>query len=166
MSEKEKDKGLAGSGLGNILARDLNAIEDLPNYIAPPPGAYKLLIFGCGQRKINDKPVVAVDYVFLELKELNDAEGDKEELAGMNIQFGKDRMSEVFYFDDADRVETTLGVLKKKYGPLGAVLGKTNLLEILDGMKGMTVEATVGRRVDDKDKSKFYPYTRNIVAAV
>lgn len=152
--------------LGTVLARDLKDIEDLPNYIAPPPGVYKLLIGGCGQKILNEKAAIVVDYTFLELKSLNEQadEHDKTELE--KIQWGKDRMSEAFYFNDAERIETTLGVLKKKFGPLGSQLfGTTNLLEILDKLPNTTIEAQVGRRVDDNDKSKFYPYTRTIVAS-
>ncbi len=163
MAEQEV-KSLAQSGLASVLARNLTDIEDLPNYIAPPAGQYKLMIEKCAQKKINDKPVVAVDYLILEMVALNDVEGDKEEAS--KIMYGKDKMSEVFYFDDPDRTETTLGVLKKKYGPLGVALGTTNLLEILDKMSNMTILATLSRRVDDKDKTRFYPNTRVIIPAV
>ncbi|SRR6266404_2846934 len=152
--------------LGVVLAKNLNEIEDLPDYVAPPPGVYKLLILDCGQKTLNEKTAIVVNYVVLENKSLNDAEGDKEEAS--KLKYGKDRISEAFYFNDADRIETVLGVLKKKYGPLGPTLGTTNLLEILDNMPNMTVEAVLGRRADDNDSTKFYPYTKagTIVAAV
>lgn len=161
---KEQQQGLGA--LSSILAKNLNEIEDLPNYIAPPAGVYKLLIKACGQKIINEKTVIAVDYVFLELKSLNDNadEADKEEVA--KIQWAKDQMSEVFYFNDPDRIETTLGVLKKKYGPFGPTLGTTNLLEIMEKLPNLTVDAQLGRRKDDNDSTKFYPYTRTLVLAV
>lgn len=151
--------------LGSVLAKDLSQIEDLPDYIAPPAGVYKLMILACVQKIISEKTVIAVDYVFLEVKSLNDSQDadDKAEIA--KIKWGKDRMSELFYFNDAERIDTTLSVLKKKYAALGTVLGTTNLLDILDKMPNMTIEAQVGRRVDDNDKTRFYPYTRTIVAA-
>lgn len=152
--------------LANVLARDLKDIEDLPNYIAPVPGVYKLLIEGCKQKTLNEKTVIAVDYIVLECKELPKDTDDDDKKEAAAYQYGKDKMSEIFYFNDPERVETTLSVLKKKYSPLGQTLNTTNLLEILDKMAGMTVEAQCGRRMDDNDKSKFYPYTRNIVAAV
>lgn len=151
-------------GLGTVLAKNLSDIEDLPNYIAPPPGVYKMLIQDCGQKIINEKTTLVVNYVFLECKSLNDAEEDKAELEAIKVQWGKDKMSEAFYFDQPDKIETTLGVLKKKYGGLGTALNTTNLMEILDKMPNMTIEATVGRRKDDNDSSRFYPYTRLIVA--
>lgn len=152
-------------GLSAVLAKDLSQIEDLPNYIAPPPGVYKLLIENCVQKTINQKVVIAVDYVFLEIIELN-AKADEVDAADIGkIQWGKDKMSESFYFDDPERIETTLGVLKKKFGPIGPVLGTTNLLEILDRLPNLTIEAQIGRRADEKDTTKFYPYTRTIMLA-
>lgn len=160
MAEKQQQ----GFGaLGTVLAKDLSAIEDLPNYVAPPPGVYKLLIEACKPKVINEKQVIAVDYVFIENISLNDPEADKQELEELKVQWGKDKMSELFYFDDAEKIETTLGVLKKKYGGFGNVLGTTNLMEILEKMPNMTVSGTIGRRVDEKDKSKFHPYTRTLV---
>lgn len=161
---KEEQKGFGA--LSAVLAKNLNEIEDLPNYIAPPPGVYKLLIEATGQKIINEKTVIAVDYVFLELKSLNDNadEADKEEVK--KIQWQKDKMSEVFYFNDPDRIETTLGVLKKKYGPFGPQLGTTNLLEIMEKLPNLTVDAQIGRRKDENDSTKFYPYTRTLVLAV
>lgn len=151
--------------LASVLGKDISQIEDLPNYVAPPAGVYKMLIQACGQKVINEKTVIAVDYVFLECKSLNNAEEDRAELDGMKIAWKKDRMSELFYFNDAEKIENTLSVLKKKFASLGATLGKTNLLEILEGIVGMTIEAQIGRRSDDNDKTRFFPYTRTMVAA-
>lgn len=151
--------------LSAVLARDLATVEDLPNYIAPPAGVYKLMIEACGQKVINEKAVIAVDYIFLELKSTNEKPDEQDEIEIKKIQWGKDKMSESFYFNDPDRIETTLSVLKKKFGPLGPQLGTTNLLEILDRLPNLTIEAQVGRRGDENDKSKFYPYTRMIILA-
>jgi hypothetical protein len=163
MSDKQPQQGFGA--LSSVLAKNLNEIEDLPNYIAPAPGVYKLMINSCAQKVINDKTVIAVDYTFLEVKSLNDNadEADKAEIE--KIQWGKDKMSEVFYFNDPDRIETTLGVLKKKFGPFGPQLGTTNLLEILEKLPNLTVEAQIGRRKDDNDSTKFYPYTRTMMLA-
>lgn len=163
MATKEAQQGFGA--LSAVLAKNLNEIEDLPNYIAPPPGVYKLMIEACGQKTINEKTVIAVDYVFLELVSLNDNtdEADKNEIA--KIQWQKDKMSEVFYFNDPERIETTLSVLKKKFGPFGPQLGTTNLLEILEKLPNLTVQAQLGRRKDDNDSTKFYPYTRAMALA-
>jgi hypothetical protein len=151
--------------LASVLARDLNDIEDLPNYVAPPPGTYKLVIQEVGQKEIKDKATIAVTYLIGECVALADpsAEDHKGRLAA--IKPG-DLMSEAFYFDKADKIETTLSVLKAKFGGLGEALGTTNLLEIMQKMKGMQVQCQITNRVDDNDKNKWYPSTKNMVPAV
>lgn len=152
-------------GLAAVLAKNLNEIEDLPNFISPPPGVYKLLINSCGQKTINEKTAINVEYIFLEVKELNAKADDEDKAFVGKIQWGKDRMSESFYFDDPERIEETLGALKKKFGSLGALFGTTNLMEILEKLPNTTIEAQIGRRADKNDSTKFYPQTRTIVAA-
>lgn len=160
MEAKSVDKFGA---LASVLAKNLNDIPDLPDYVAPPAGVYKLAIEDAGQKIINEKQAFVVNYVVMENVSLSNPQEDATELAA--IKPGS-KMSEAFYFNDAERIETVLGVLKKKYGPLGANLGTTNLMEILDKMAGMTIQAQIGRRQDEKDKTKFHPYTKNIIAAV
>lgn len=151
--------------LATVLARDLNDIADLPSYEAPPPGTYKLVIDSVGPKEIKGKSTIVVEYVIGECVSLADpsAEDHKARLAA--IKPG-DKMSEAFYFDKQDKIETTLSVLKAKYGGLGEALGTTNLFEIMNKMKGMQVQAQVTNRVDDNDKTKFYAQTKNMVPAV
>lgn len=152
------------TALQDVLAKNLNEITDLPDYVNPPAGVYKLLVQDVSQKEIAEKTALVVTYLVLEMKELNNAEADGEEVAA--IKFGKDLMSEAFFFDDPEKLETTLGALKKKYGGLGATLGTTNLYEILEKMKGLTLEAQVTRRMDKNDKTRFYAGVKTCVAAV
>lgn len=147
--------------LGAALARDVSQIADLPEFVAPPPGVYKLKIEAVDQKDINDKTCIAVTYLILGNIELANKE-DAEELAA--IKDGS-KMGETFWFDKADKLETTLSVLKAKYGALGSALGTTNLLEIMTKMEGMTVQAQVKQRTDKDDKSKLYASTKNIIPA-
>lgn len=151
--------------LAAALSKDLNQIEDLPNYVNPPAGVYKMLIEECKQDVVNEKTVLKVTYKFLELVSLNSKADDDDKAEVGKIQWGKDKMGENFYFDKADKLETTLGALKKKYGGLGEKLGTTNLMEILEQMVGCTIEAQIGRRADENDSTKFYAYTKQITLA-
>lgn len=151
--------------LSSALAKNLSDIEDLPNFVSPPPGVYKLMIEKCEQDTVNEKTILKVTYKFLELVELSSKADDEEKKEVAAIQWGKDKMSENFYFDKPDKIETTLGALKKKYGGLGAQLGTTNLEEILSKMVGCTVQAQIGRRADENDSTKFYGYTRQLQLA-
>lgn len=151
--------------LASVLARDIADIADLPSYVSPPPGTYKLLIEDIQEKEIKDKQTITVTYLVGECIALSDpsAEDHKARLAA--IKQG-DKMSEAYYFDKADKIETTLSVLKAKYGGLGSALGTTNLLEIMNKMKGMQVQCQITNRVDDNDKQRFYASTKNMVAAV
>lgn len=158
----------AGFGaLASVLARDMADIADLPSYVAPPPGTWKLQIDKVEQKEIKDKTTITVTYVVMECVALADpnAEDHKARLAA--IKTG-DLMSEAFYFDKADKIETTLSVLKAKYGGLSTLFGTTNLLEIMTKMAEVKpiVQAQVTNRVDDNDKSRFYASTKNMVPAV
>jgi hypothetical protein len=145
--------------LGAALQRDMSEIADLPEFVAPPAGIYKLQIEAVEQKEINEKTCITVTYLILGNIALSDP-ADAEELAA--IKDGS-KMGETFWFDKADKLETTLSVLKAKYGGLGQALGTTNLLEIMTKMEGMTIQAQVKQRVDKEDKSKFYANTKNIV---
>lgn len=158
-----KPQGLGA--LASVLQRDLNSIEDLPSYIQPPPGVYKLLVKDC-QSKLDakDRQVINVNYLVLENVTLADSQGDAEELK--SVKMGKDLIGETFYFNDPEKLEQTLSYMKKQFGGLGTVLGTTNLLQILEKMPNLTVTATIGRRVDENDKTRLYASVRNLVPAV
>lgn len=158
-----KPQGLGA--LASVLQRDLNSIEDLPSYVQPPPGVYKLLIKDCASKlDAKERQVINVNYMLLENVSLADAQGDAEELKG--IKMGKDLIGETFYFNDPEKLEQTLSYMKKQFGGLGGALGETNLLKILEKMPNLTATATIGRRVDENDKTKYYASVRNLVPAV
>lgn len=146
--------------LASVLARNLEDIEDLPEYVAPPPGVYKLLIDKVEQKEINDKTTLVVEYTILDCVQLNDQEDAEHQ-----VKMGS-KMSEAFYFDKPENIEKTIQVLKAKFGGLGEALGTNNLLEIMEKIPGITVQAQITNRVDKNDKSKVYASTRTMVAAV
>lgn len=152
--------------LASVLARDLNTVADLPVYQAPPPGVYKLIIDSCEPKEINDKTTIVVEYLIMQCVELADPQDEIDAAKLATIKLGQDKMSEAFFFDKADKIETTLSVLKGKFGGLGQALGTTNLLEIMSKMKGMLVQCQVTNRPDKDDKSKIYAGTKNMVPAV
>lgn len=153
--------------LAEVLARDINDIEDLPSYVAPPPGVYKLQIDKVEQKTIKEKTVITVEYLIVGNVSLADPTAE-DHIARLGAIKGGDKMSEAFYFDKADKIETTLSVLKAKFGGLAQMLGTTNLLQIMQKMQEVKplVQAQITNRVDDNDKTKFYASTKNMVPAV
>lgn len=161
--EAPKQEGLGA--LASVLARDINDIADLPSFNAPPPGQYKLIISDVAQKEIREKTTIVVEYLVGECVALADPTAEDHQARLAAIKPG-DKMSEAFYFDKPEQIETTLSVLKAKFGALGASLGTTNLLDIMQKMKGMAVQCQITNRVDKDDKSKFYASTKNMVPAI
>lgn len=149
--------------LSAVMARNLDSVEDLPDYVTPPEGTYKLLVQKVGPEEINDKTALKVEYCIIETIALADPEGDKEHVCTPGNLF-----SEAFWFNDPEKVEKTLSVLKAKFGGLAEACGTTNLLGIMNKMEGMQVQAIITNRVvKDKEtkKSKIYASTRDLIPA-
>lgn len=153
--------------LADVLARDINDIADLPSYEAPPPGVYKLQVISVGQKEIKKKTAIVVEYEVVGNISLADPT-DEGHIARLAAIKAGDRMSEAFYFNDPERIETTLSVLKAKFGGLAEVCGTTNLLQILQKMNEIKplIQAQVTNRPDENDKTRWYASTRNIVPTV
>ena len=147
--------------LGQMLAMSLDDIPDLPTYKAPPPGVYKLIIKEIGEKDINGKTALEVKYVVVDIVELNDSETPEEDKVAPGGEF-----SEAFWFNDPEKIEMTLSVLKAKFGGMAEACGTTNLLEILEKVEGMQVEAIITNRTDKQDKTKVYASTRDMIPSV
>jgi hypothetical protein len=153
--------------LASVVAQDLDDIPDLPEYKAPNPGVYKLLIDLVEEREINDKTAIVVEYAVIDVIQLNQPEDPENP----NVKPG-DKFSEAFWFNKPDKIEQTLGVLKKKYSGLAEACGTRNLLEIMQKMEKMTIKSVITNRADTKGKTddhgkpRIYASTREIGPAV
>jgi len=152
--------------LAGVVARDLDDIPDLPEFLAPHPGVYKLLISLVEQREINKKTALVVEYDVVDIIQLNEAEDPNDP----NVVPGN-KFSEAFWFNDPEKVENTTSILKKKYGGLSDACGSKNLLDIMTKMEGMTVKAIISNRADEKKvdihgKPRVYATTHDIVPMV
>lgn len=152
--------------LAGVVARDLDDIPDLPEYAAPHPGVYKLLIAKVEQREINKKTALVVEYSVVDVLELNEQPDPNDP----NVVPGN-MFSEAFWFNDPDKIENTLSVLKKKFSGLAEACGTKNLLEILNKMEGMQIKALITNRMDSEKKDehgkpRVYASTRDVVPAV
>lgn len=145
--------------LSQLVAVNLADIPDLPQYKTPPAGVYKWMIEFLQQKELGDKTALVMVGVIVETIEVDDLDSwDPEEL----VKPG-DKFSEAFWFNDPDKVETTLGVMKLKFSGLAAPFGTENLLEILDKAEGCIVQSKIGNRIDKNDKTKMYAQTRDII---
>lgn len=152
--------------LASVVARNLDDIPDLPDYKAPKPGVYKLLVSKVEQREINKKTALVVEYSVVDILAVNEVadENDPNVIPG-------NMFSEAFWFNETDKIENTLSVLKKKYSGLAEAVGTKNLLEILNKMEGMTIKAIITNRTDSEKtdehgKLRVYASTREVVPFV
>lgn len=160
MSEAQGGQSKFGV-LSQVIARNMEDIADLPEFVVPQPGAYKLLIGPVEQKELGNKPAITVGYTIVDIIALNQPleEGEVPVKAG-------DKFGEAFFFNDPEKLEQTLSVLKAKYGKLGEALGTTNLLEIMEKMDGMLAQGIVTNRMDKNDKTKIYPGTKDLIPSV
>lgn len=147
--------------LAGMLAMSLDDIPDLPVYKAPPPGVYKLIIKEIAEKDINGKTALEVKYVVTDIIELSEPDTPEEDKVAPGGEF-----SEAFWFNDPEKIEMTLSVLKAKFGGMAEAVGSNQLLEILEKVEGMQVQAIITNRTDKNDKTKVYASTRDIVPAV
>jgi hypothetical protein len=151
--------------IGAILARDLDTIEDLPEFRTPPPGVYEFEIrVAQDTRNTDDQkdiPVMNVTYTITQIIEQNEKEIPEGEQVKPGMKFG-----ETFWFGDPEKTEDTIMYIKARFKGMQQAVGSTDLLEIVKGSHGMLARAIVGNRADKKDKTKFYPTIRDMTPAV
>lgn len=153
--------------LAAVMARNIEDIPDLPDYKAPWPGVYQLLIESVKEDTINDKTALVVTYMIAGVVEYG-SEPDPEEDKDQIVKEG-DKFSEAFWFNDPEKIENTLSVLKKKFAGLAAAVGSTNLSEIMEKAEGMLVQCIISNRVDKeaakRGEKKIYAQTRDMIPA-
>lgn len=143
--------------LQSILITPLADVLDLPDYITPPPGTYKLLVNKVDSKEIGDKPAVTIEYAIIACTELADKD-DEPPKEG-------DLTSEAFFFGDPDKVANTLSLIKSRFGGLAEALNASDVLGLLNSLEGLEITCTIGNRPDKKDKTKNWPSFKNIELA-
>ena len=146
--------------LQGILAKPLTEVADLPEFVTPPPGTYRLLVSKVASKVIGDKPAVSVEYTVLQTIELADKDDKPLEPGAMT--------GEAFFFGDESKIETALSVMKSRFGALAEPLGLAadcSVLELLDKLEGVEIQCTIGNRADKNDKTKLYSSFRDLMVA-
>lgn len=139
--------------IDSLLDTSLDDVADLPEFVTPPPGFYKLTLKKLEQKAINDKPALIFHYAVVETLELVNPTNDK--VAGE----GKSEFSESFFLNN----ENGLAYAKKSLAPLAAHFGVKTVREIIAACEGgLEIAATVKNRAN-KDKTALYPSVSNII---
>jgi hypothetical protein len=137
------------SELDNLLDATLDDLKDLPSFTPYAAGAHKVLA-SFAMDKVNGKDVIKLNFVYLELVELEDPEAE--------VPKEGDTSNVMFMLDN----EFGLGNFKKCAAPFAEALGLTSLRDIVEGVKDVEVLIVSNQRVNKKDPSQVYMNVKEI----
>lgn len=135
----------------DLMDASIDDLKDLPPFIVPPVGHYKLGM-SLSRKVVNDKPCIQAEYVVKETLELKNSQ---EAPAEVGTKF-----SQLFTMDN----EFGQGAFKALVAPLVAGLGLQGkkIAEIIAAVQNVDVHATVKQRKDKDDKDKVYANVQNV----
>lgn len=145
------------SEIDDLLDADLGTIEDLPDFVVPPAGFYKLLVKKVDKKKeIKGKRAVSFTFAVQETIQLNNA-------AETPVKEGS-LFSQAFFPDTSVERQHMWRWLKKAIKGFMESVGAPNLSTALDAMEGQLITAVVTVRPNE-DKTQYYPSVDKIQAA-
>lgn len=155
--------------LDNLLDQNISDIDDLPSYKVPPAGFYKLEITKAEQKEVKisgDRvaPTLQMEYKILEVVDLKDqsqaTEINRDEGGQPNQVF-----NEAYFFIPGQDTSKTVAAIKTAFKEVASGLGFTTMSELVNGLNGLTIFATVEHRKDKDDKEKVYARVGNVKLA-
>jgi len=132
--------------LDDLLDTTLDDLEDLPEFKPFIPGAHKVQAT-FSQDKVNNKPVVKLDFTYLELVEAADPDTPEEE----HPKAG-DTSNTIFMLDN----EYGRGNLKKCAGYFQEAMGLSTIRDVVDNVKDIECILVSGVRKDKDNPDKKY----------
>lgn len=129
------------------LDMSLDDIADLPGFLTPPTGAYKVLQLSSERKELGEQPAMCIKWKILEVLELNpDNLDDKEEPPKAGDEF------EIpFMLANAFGV----GGLKMYLKPIAGISGKTSVKENLEAGNNMELLLVLHRKFDKKKDAHY-----------
>jgi len=145
--------------LDELLSQNLNEIDDLPTYEAPPNGTYRLSIVKCEEKMVDTQkqknvPVLDIGYKITEVLELTNEE-EREEVKE-NHEFNES----YFFLDDKKKTMEAIATTFREVA-IGLGIGNQPLNALVPMLKDLSIFATVKRRKDKNDDTKTYAQVRN-----
>jgi len=129
----------------DLMDSSIDDLEELPPFIVPPVGYYKLAV-SLSRKSVNDKPCIEAAFVVRETLELkNPSEAPCE--AGT-------KFSQLFTMDNEWGQKGFKSFLKGLIDPLG--LSGKKVSEVIEAVQNVEVAATVKQRKDKNDPDKIY----------
>lgn len=133
-----------------LLNEDLDSIPDLPDFVTPKEGVYKVHVDEVDLAKeIGTNRAISVTY---SIQELVQARGTE---TGDDCKPG-DKFSELYFMTTQKGAEYTKQHLKKLLLPVAAQMGTSNLASTLSSFGGCDVYVVIKHQKDRDDKAKVY----------
>lgn len=151
MNTATTNNGLDVTNIDVLLGAMMDDLDDLPPQGVPPSGHYNLNVtFTIETIGDDNKQVIAAKYEVLAINEL------KDEADAPDVAVGQQFM-EFFYTTKKDGSANTFGVgkLKQRLMPFKEVTGGATVGDILQGVKGIAVAASLKRTVNKKNEDQF-----------
>lgn len=143
--------------IDSLLDADLGSIEDLPDFVLPPAGFYKLVVKKVDKKKkVKDKSCVSFTFAVEEAIQLNNP---AEEPVKQGSLF-----SQQFFPDTSVERQHMWRWLKKAIKGYLETSAAPNLSAGLDSMQGQMITAVITHRPNE-DKTQYYPQVDKINAA-
>jgi hypothetical protein len=116
-----------------LLNQDLDAIPDLPDFVTPKEGVYRVTVESTDINKtIGDNRAIEFAYVITELME------EKGTSTGDSCKAG-DKFSELYFMSTPKGADYTQKALKKLLAPVSVQMGTTKLTETIAAFAGCDV---------------------------
>lgn len=136
--------------LDQILDATLDDLDDLPEFKPFPAGGHKVLA-SFSVDKVNNKPVIKLDFKYIEKLELADPQDE--------VPKEGDVASTMFMLDN----EYGVGNFKKCAAPFREALGFGSNREIVEGVKDVECIIITTIRKDKKDPDREYLNIKEIM---
>lgn len=144
--------------IDSLLDADLGEIEDLPDFVTPPNGFYKLTVEVDKKKVMKDKKAVQFKFHVVETIQLNNP-------AEVPVKEGS-LFTQAFFPDTSQEKANVWRWLKKAVKPYLESCGAANLSSALDAMNGQMITAVVTLRPNDpKNPTIWYPQVEKITPA-
>ena len=139
------------SDFDSLMNATMDDMEDLPPVGVPPTGHYNLVV--SAERKANKdgtSEYIQFSYEVESVNEVKDESEASQAAAGM-------KFSQNFSPIKKDGTVNTFGVgfLKEALAPFAAHFGNTNIGFLLENIQGISVAASLVRRVNKREPDRF-----------
>lgn len=153
MTNGTKQDDLDLDVIDSLLDSDLAGIEDLPDYVTPPEGFYKLKVKVDLAKEFKGKRAIGLTFNVIETIALNNAAEEPVKEGSL--------FSQMYFPDTSVEKQHMWRWLKKAIKYYSTAVGATSLKQALVAMDEQIVTAKVTLRPNE-EKTQWYPQVDNI----